>query len=134
MFEGLDIGEIAVIITLVAGIAKFWRVPKCLDALEQGHKEVMTKIDEMNASLGKRIANLGGRIDEVNPNLGERIDEVNASLGKRIDDLGGRIDEVNASLGKRIDDLGGRIDEVNSRIDGLHNQVTNLYSLLPSIK
>ena len=105
MFEGLDIGEIAVIITLVAGIAKFWRVPKRLDALEQDHKEVMTKIDD----------------------LGGRIDEVNASLG-------GRIDEVNASLGKRIDDLGGRIDEVNSRIDGLHNQVTNLYSLLPSIK
>ena len=123
MFEGFDIGDIAVIITLVAGIARFWRVPKCLDALEQGHKEVMAKIDEVNASLGKRIANLGGRIDEVNP-----------SLGKRIDDLGGRIDEVNASLGKRIDDLGGRIDEVNSRIDGLHNQVTNLYSLLPSIK
>ncbi len=97
MFEGLDIGEIAVIITLVAGIAKFWRVPKRLDALEQDHKEVMAKIDEVNASLGGRI------------------DEVNASLGKRIDDLGGRIDEVNS-----------RIDGVHNQVTNLYSLLPSI--------
>ncbi len=93
MFEGLDIGEIAVIITLVAGIAKFWRVPKRLDALEQDHKEVMAKIDGLSG----------------------RIDEVNASLGKRIDDLGGRIDEVNS----RIDGVHNQVTNLYSLLPSI---------------
>ena len=83
-----------------------------LTRLEEGQKALAKRIDDLDAKLSKRI-------DDVN----KRIDDLDAKLSKRIDDVNKRIDDLDAKLSKRIDDTNRRIDdlrsEMNSRFDTL---------------
>ncbi len=63
------------------------------------------------------------RLEEGQKALAKRIDDLDAKLNKRIDDVNRRIDDLDAKLNKRIDDTNRRIDdlrsEMNSRFDTL---------------
>ena len=63
------------------------------------------------------------RLEEGQKALAKRIDDLDAKLSKRIDDVNKRIDDLDAKLSKRIDDTNKRIDdlrsEMNSRFDTL---------------
>ena len=76
-----------------------------LTRLEEGQKALNKRIDDVN----KRIDDVNKRIDALERSLNKRIDEVERSLNKRID-------EVEWSLNKRIDDLRA---EMNDRFNTL---------------
>ena len=57
-----------------------------------------------------------------------KIDDLSASLNKRIDDTNRRIDDLNNSLNKRIDDMNKRIDEIKEDLKSLHQEVSSIKS------
>ena len=75
--------------------------------------------------LGKRIDGTNKRIDDMKATLGKRLDDMNAALGRRIDDTNKRIDDMNDTLDKRIEgmgnSLGARIDGIDGRLRAIEN-------------
>lgn len=64
------------------------------------------RIDALEVSLNKRIADTN-----------DRIRELGTSLNKRIDDTNDRIQALEASLNKRIDDTNDRIRELGTGVN-----------------
>ena len=73
---------------------------------------------------GKEIAERLTRLEEGQKALNKRIDDLNTrleegqkALNKRIDDTNKRIDDLRAEMNTRFDDVNRRFDDMNKRID-----------------
>jgi len=92
--------------------------------------EKLTRLEEGQKGLNKRIDDVNKRIDGLEKSLNRRIDDVN----NRIDDVNNRIDGLEKSLNGRIDDVNKRIDglekSLNRRIDDLRVEMNDRFSTL----
>jgi tetrahydromethanopterin S-methyltransferase subunit G len=78
---------------------------------------------------GKRLDDLGKRIDDLRIGVNGRIDD----LGKRIDDLGKRIDDLRGEMtrgfeavNRRIDETIKRLDHIEAKLDGHAERIAKL--------
>ncbi len=74
-----------------------------LTRLEEGQKALNKRIDDLDKRLTGRIDDLNKRIDDLDKNLNKRIDDLDKKLNKRIDDLraemNGRFDTLQWMFG-----------------------------------
>jgi flagellar capping protein FliD len=90
------------------------------EALRQASERIAKKITE-----GKKLTSTDVIIlllDQMN----KRIDDLSASLNKRIDDTNKRIDDLNTSLNKRIDDIKGDLRSLHQEVSSIKSDVIAL--------
>ena len=77
-----------------------------LTRLEEGQKALNKRIDDLNTRLEEGQKALNKRIDDLNT----RLEEGQKALNKRIDDTNKRIDDLRAEMNRRFDDVNKSID------------------------
>jgi uncharacterized coiled-coil DUF342 family protein len=90
------------------------------EALRQASERIAKKITE-----GKKLTSTDVIIlllDQMN----KRIDDLSASLNKRIDDTNKRIDDLNTSLNKRIDDIKGDLRSLHQEVSSIKSDIIAL--------
>ena len=90
------------------------------EALRQASERIAKKITEGKTLTSTDVIIL--LLDQMN----KRIDDLSASLNKRIDDTNKRIDDLNTSLNKRIDDIKEDLRLLHQEVSSIKSDIIAL--------